>query len=74
MKDIPLRIATVEEYLENRITGMEAGRRLGLHRVSFWRIVKKYERGGTRGLEHGLRGRPSNNSKPKGSFEKGEMI
>ncbi|HSA59753.1 MAG TPA: hypothetical protein VLJ37_08725 [bacterium] len=73
MKDIPLRIATIEEYLGNRITGFEAGRRLGLHRVSFWRILKKYESAGPRGLEHGLRGRPSNNAKIHRDSENREM-
>jgi transposase len=63
MTNLQIRIETVEEFLEGRITGVEASERLGLHRITFWRLVKKYERGGRRGLEHGLKGKRSNNAK-----------
>jgi len=65
MSSIQLRIETIEEFLSDKITALEASRRLDLHRVSFWRLVKKYEREGEKGVEHGLKGRPSNNAKPE---------
>jgi hypothetical protein len=73
MTNMTLRIETVEDYLGGRITAAEAVRRLDLHRVSFWRMVKKYEHGGPRGLEHGLRGRPSNNAKKRNVETRGEQ-
>ncbi len=65
MTNIQFRIETVEEFLTDSITAQEATERLGLHRVTFWRLVKKYEASGRRGVEHGLKGKPSNNAKPE---------
>lgn len=65
MNRTQFRIQTVEEFLADSVSAQEASRRLGLHRVTFWRLVKKYERDGRQGLEHGLKGRRSNNAKPE---------
>jgi transposase len=65
MTNLQFRIETVEEYLEGRITAPQASGRLGLHRVTFWRLVKKYEANGRRGLDHGLKGKRSNHAKPE---------
>ena len=69
MSFIDIRIEIIRECLADRITVREASERLGLHRVTFWRLVKRYERFGRRGLEHGLKGRPSNRALPE-SFKK----
>ncbi len=64
MTNIQFRIETIEDYLSDAITAQEASHRLSLHRVTFWRMVKKYEDKGRDGLAHGLKGRRSNNAKP----------
>lgn len=65
MTTIQLRIDAINEFLSKKITAEEASRRLDLHRVSFWRLVKKYERHGSKGVEHGLKGKRSNHAKPE---------
>jgi transposase len=62
--DIQIRTEAIEDFLTGRVTVKEASRRLGLHRISFWRLVKKYQSRGSEGLVHGLRGKSSNNAKP----------
>jgi hypothetical protein len=65
MTSIQIRINAINEFLSKKITAEEASRRLDLHRVSFWRLVKKFERHGAKGVEHGLKGKRSNHAKPE---------
>lgn len=60
-----IRIATIEEFLSGALPAREGARRLGMHRVSFWRLVKRYEQRGKEVLRHGLTGRRSNRAKPE---------
>jgi hypothetical protein len=70
MSSIDIRIGIIRECLADRITAREASERLGLHRVTFWRLVKRYERFGRRGLEHGLKGGPRTARSPSRSRRK----
>ncbi|HEX5038055.1 MAG TPA: hypothetical protein VFX30_12930 [bacterium] len=65
MESLPSRIETIEHFLSGNLPAGEAARRLGLHRVSFWRLVKRYERRGSDILRHGLTGKRSNRAKPE---------
>jgi hypothetical protein len=59
------RIETIEEFLSGRLPAGSAAQRLGLHRVSFWRLVQRYQSRGSDILRHGLAGRRSNRAKPE---------
>jgi len=59
-----LRIQMIEEFLADAITSNEASLSLGVHRVTFYRLVDRYRRMGAKGVErHGLCGKRSNNAK-----------
>jgi hypothetical protein len=65
MESIPSRIAIIEDFLSGALPAGAAARSLGMHRVSFWRLVKRYELRGADILRHGLTGRRSNRAKPE---------
>lgn len=60
-----LRIMTVEELLDGKLTVREACERLQIHRTTLWRLCRKLEKEGPSGLSHRLRGRRSNRAKPE---------
>lgn len=60
-----LRITTIEEILSGGLTVQEACERLGVHRSTLWRLLRRYREGGGEGLRHSLTGRRSNRSKPE---------
>lgn len=66
MNQTHLRIQMIEEFLADGISSKEASRSLGVHRVTFYRLVDRYRRMGRKGVErHGLRGKRSNHAKPE---------
>src|SRR5690349_15786735 len=52
--------AVLNQVAEGRLGVEEAAERLGLHRSSVWRKLKRLGAKGPAGLAHRLRGRPSN--------------
>ncbi|HEX5036933.1 MAG TPA: hypothetical protein VFX30_07215 [bacterium] len=65
MESLPSRIETIEDFLSGEVPAGLAAERLGLHRVSFWRLVKRYRNRGADILRHGLTGRRSNRALPE---------
>jgi hypothetical protein len=55
-----VEFAIIEQYRAGKLDLEDVCERLGLHRTSVWRKLRKIEADGALGLAHQLRGRPSN--------------
>ncbi len=58
------QVSVLAQYMEGRFSLQEACSKLGVHRSTLWRKIKRLQREGRDGLVHKLTGRRSNNSKP----------
>lgn len=55
-----VQYAVIKQVLEGKLDKAEAWERLGVHRTTLERKMRRLAVGGPMGLAHGLRGRPSN--------------
>ncbi len=62
---LDLTIQLLEEHQNGAISAQEVCARLGIHRTTWWRLRRKWERTGKPPLTHGLTGRRSNGAKPE---------
>lgn len=69
MRDID-RLKVIKDVLEHRLNKRQAAKQLGLSRRQVIRLCQRVERQGYGGIQHGLRGRPSNHQLAEGLLDR----
>ncbi len=59
------QVTLLSHYTEGRVSLQDVCDRLGIHRTTLWRKLQRLKKEGREGLVHKLKGRPSNNARPK---------
>src|SRR5688500_1520829 len=69
MRDID-RLKVIKDVLEHRLNKRQAAELLNLSRRQVIRLCQRIQREGYRGIQHKLRGRPSNNALAAGLLDR----